>query len=623
MKVRAHPIRLPICGSFAARRFLCALIAFVGLVIAACSELENPEPRTFFAETAPPPIQEFRWSNGGLPQSLDPARASAAPETDIVRAIFEGLTETSSQELNATPAIAESWDIAADSRIWTFRLRADAKWSNGKSVTAGDFVRSWQRLADLGESAAHRNLLDNIARVLQRKNPGDREPTEADDFLRAQANTPSDTGHGSSSPDTVNGNSALRIDEADATAEVPVPARQGDQLAVTALDDRTLQVELVRPDKDFAKLVANPIFRPIYSSGGQFDRKPHDDDIVTNGPFRIREFGANGIVLERSESYWKRNSVRLERVRFVPKNKAEDALEAYRAGDLDAITNTEFAPLVQKLLAPYNDVRRTTHAALNFYEINFAKPPFSDRRVREAMALSIERERLTEGELEGTMQPAFSFLPFASPNSKISQDKVRARELLEEAGFAEGENFPVIRLVVNRNDTQHRVARAVAQMWKKNLNIDTEIVIKQTAEMAAVRDRMEFDVIRRGVVLPTPDEIVSLMAIFGSQKFPTDREELGIDQSIESNTAAVTAPVIPHAEANSDASVAGQPDMAPVAFIVSEEDALYEFYAIPLYFPTSFTLVKPYVSGFEMNSLDAPSLLNVAIDNSWQPKRTS
>ncbi|NJM53514.1 MAG: peptide ABC transporter substrate-binding protein, partial [Blastocatellia bacterium] len=85
-----------------------------------------------------------------LPKSFDPARASASPETDIVRALYDGLVDLDAKNLQAVPAIAEKWTSSEDHKIWTFELRQNAKWSNGEQITAEDFVRSWRRLTELG-----------------------------------------------------------------------------------------------------------------------------------------------------------------------------------------------------------------------------------------------------------------------------------------------------------------------------------------------------------------------------------------------------------------------------------------------------------------------------------------
>jgi oligopeptide transport system substrate-binding protein len=315
--------------------------------------------------------------------------------------------------------------------------------------------------------------------------------------------------------------------------------------------------------------------------------------------------------LERSQTYWNRDAIKLERVQFVAMENAEHALTAYKSGDIDAVTNADFEPLALKLLEPFEDFRRRTHAAVNFYEVNHEKPPFDDRRVREALAIAIERDRLTEGEMEGLTQPALAFLPFGTNSDvKIIQDKEKALALFEEAGFPGGKDFPVIRLVVNRNETQQRVARAVARMWKQNLNIETEIVVKDNAEFEQARNAGDFDLIRRGVVFPTADELMSILAIL---KPPQDPHEQGSTQPNEPGVEARD----PQADSRKplDRPVAESPDVT-----MSEANAVYELWAIPLYFPTSYSLVKPYVAGFEMNSLDAPSLGDVSIDADWQPK---
>ncbi len=171
----------------------------------------------------------------------------------------------------------------------------------------------------------------------------------------------------------------------------------------------------------------------------------------------------------------------IERVSFVPSENAEGALAAYRAGEVDAVTNADFKPLALKLLTPYDDFQRTTHSALNFYQFNSDKTQFKDVRVRKALAISIERERLTEDELDGASHPAMNFSPF-SEKLKLTQDVDQAQKLMSDAGFAEGKDFPAIQLVINRNDVQKRIARAVSKMWKKNLNIETEIIVKETED---------------------------------------------------------------------------------------------------------------------------------------------
>jgi oligopeptide transport system substrate-binding protein len=397
-------------------------------------------------------------------------------------------------------------------------------------------------------------------------------------------------------------------------------AEQG--IGVEAVDDHTLKVSLKNPDKQFPRLVANAIFRPVYGDGSAFHGEKLKADIVTNGAFRITSVGADGITLDRAENYWNSDAVTLERVKFVPKDSAEQALAAYRAGELDAVTNAHFEPLALKLLEPYDDFRRTTHSALNLYEFNIERPPFNDHRVREALAISIERERLTEGEMEGASRPALSLQPFEEPDQpRIVQDVEKAKKLLEDAGFPGGENFPAIKLMVNRNDAQQRIARSVLKMWKQNLNIDGELDVKETNELETAWKKRDFDIMRRGVVLPTSDETANMLAIFPEN--PADSktdvvlpgsEVLGIPQTGVSVPEELRPPA---GREDKQGKTEIKDDEGP---ILTDEAGMRKLYVIPLYFPTSYSLVKSYVLGFDINALDAPSLKDVRIDTNWQPK---
>ncbi len=602
-------------------RFFSLIVTVCAIFLSACSEIEKPQTQPFYSVSKPPAKQEFRWSNGKTPKSFDPARASAPPETDIVRALYEGLTDIDSRTLKEIPAVAEKWTSSDDLRVWTFHLRQDAIWSNGKSVTADDFVTSWKRLATLGEKAAHRELFQNIIGLRTQKNAPASEPT---DFFEAPSVNIENELHS----DQPNITPTLRSEEqitlplsANIASTTKTETKPGIvrfpplKFGVEAIDQTTLRVTLEMPDKDFPKLVANPIFRPVYGEGVEFETAhPPDSNFVTNGPFKMGNVDNDGIVLNRSETYWKKSAVNLQQVQFVPKDNAEDALAAYKKGEIDAVTNAEFAPLALKLLAPYDDFRQTTHSALNLYEFNTKNSPFNDQRIREALAISIDRERLTTGELEGSAQPGMSFLPLGDKkNARLLLNVDRAKKLVEGAGYFNGSGFPKIRLLINRNDTQQRVARAVAKMWKQNLNLDTEIIVKELSEIEAVRGSGEYDLVRRGVVLPTVDEIACMSAIFGAAEkvepltAPKESEKSGAQPNKPTSQKISPLPDEPTV-LNADKNV-----------IVTEDQAVFELTAIPLYFPMSYGLVKPFVKGFEINGLDAVSLRDVSIDGNWKP----
>jgi oligopeptide transport system substrate-binding protein len=572
-------------------------LLFISVLFSACDTLDKPVSSPYYAEVVTPPVKkEFRWSNGKLPRSFDPAMAAAPPESDIVRAIYEGLTLTDPKTLEAVPAVADKWYTPDNGLTWKFGIRKDAVWSNGKPVHADDFIRSWNRLLSLGEKAAHPELLRNFARV-KSGNQSKSEPKQ------------SPTPWNSDEPPPL-------ITKPTPTPEISVAEQaktKVELLDVTSDVDGVLTIKLLTPDPDLPKLLANPVFSPVFGDGSEFTAAEPENAIISNGAFRLSLISKDTVVLDKSQTYRNSAAIDIDTIRFVPTETAEDALEAYRTGRVDAVSNAEFEPVALKLLAPFQDFRKVTHGALNLYEFNTAKAPFSDRDVREALAISIERERLTEGEMEGSTRPALRLLPVGGkPVKELIQDVAHAKELLEGAGFPDGVGFPVIRLVVNRNDAQQRIAKAVAKMWKQNLGIETEIIVKEINEIAAVRQQGEYDIIRRGVVFPSSDAVSNMSAIFGPADGRPERSLQDFLPLTNSNSSA-RADKKPEAKDTSQSA----------AVIPSEAEALYDLKAIPLYFPASYSLVKPYVQGFEPNGLDVLSLKDIRIDYNWQPKRPS
>ena len=636
-----------------------SLCVFIGL-LAACGGLEKPKTEEFYSETKPPRSQEFRWTNGQTPKSFDPAKASAPPETDFARALYEGLTDTQQKTLKPIPAIATEWSSSEDKKVWTFKLRKNAKWSNEKSVTAEDFVRSWKRLSEMGDDVPHHELLKNIVGMRRKKTETEKNSTDVfTEAKPARPQTPrestkaegNDKLKGQKTPIENNDSKTNEKKPADKTvvkAEKPEKVEKlqtSRKLGVEAIGNFELKVSLIQPDKDFPKLVAHPVFRPVYANGEEFEKDARNTEIVTNGAFGVESVAEKGITLKRSETYWNKGKVKLEKVTFVPTKDADSALKAYRDGEVDAVTNAKFEPLALKLLTPYFDFRRVTHSALNLYEFNRQKEPFNDRRVREALALAIERERLTEDEMDGATKPAHTYLPFGENDrkGKFEHNKAKAQDLLEKAGFGEGEGFPTIRLVVNRNNVQQRIAKAVAKMWERDLNIKTEIILKEFDELETAKQDGDFDILRRGVVLPTADETANMLAIFKPVKLLKDKDgeskklaPSAIDNKRTLKSSETDSPSIPESTNPSEAPEATDADSLPSTgdvvaedlfidvgednYILTEEEALLEVPGIPLYFPTSYSLVKPYVRGFEMNTLDAPSLMEVEIDSNWQPE---
>jgi oligopeptide transport system substrate-binding protein len=526
---------------------ICALVLAICLAHTGC--FTSNEPSTYYGKVVPPRSQEFRWSNGGLPQTFDPAFAAAPPDTDAVRALFEGLTDYDPQTLAPVPAVATRWESSNDGRVWTFYLRDNALWSNGEKVTAEDFVRSWERTLKIGPLAPHTELLANIEGV---------------------------------------------------TPQVSAAHNFG----ARALNEHVLQVTLQRPDNSFPALVAHPVFRPVKVADADRTNRLESHELISNGAFLLSATEGDSVKLERAKTYWDGASVALDRVTFVNTTNAEDALTAYEAGELDAVTNAPFEPLALKLLTPFKDFHRSTFGALTYYGFNTSREPFDDVRVREALALAIDRERVSRDDLGGATEPAGKFLPEAMSGEKpvvekaelLEHDVNKARELLADAGYPDGDGFPVIRLLINRNEQQRIVAQSIAAMWRSTLHIETEITIRSWEDYEASIKAGDYDIVRRGIVMQTTNELINLRMLF------------------ERDTQALPlASPVPEGSARSTAS----PE--PSVMVETESQALKDLKAVPIYFASSYSLVKPYVSGFDSNVLDVPSLKKIRMDTNWTP----
>jgi ABC-type oligopeptide transport system substrate-binding subunit len=528
----------------------------------------------YYGNVVVPRTQQFHWSDGGLPQTFDPAFAAAPPDTDVVRAIFEGLTDYDPRSLTPVPAVATHWEPSDSGRTWTFYLREDARWSNGDLVTASDFVRSWRRTMRIGDLAPHTELLRNI------------EGARTESTAAAPAQT-------------------LKVPKSPKQRAAPKA-----NFGVEAVSDRVLRVRLQQPDMNFPALVAHPVFRPVKLKDDGATTKLTPEDLISNGAFALAKTESTRVLLERAVNYWNKDQIGLEQVSFVDEKDTESALAAYRSGQVDAVTNANFEALAVKLLTPYEDFRRNTYGALTYYTFNSSHAPFDDVRVREALAIGIDRDRISADEMGGATEPAKQFLPTTTVNPQepvvnksevLEKEYERARALLAEAGYPDGDGFPKVRLLINRNEQQRVVAQAVAAMWKSVLNIETEVVTRNWEEYEASIRAGDFDVARRGLVMQTTDELTNIRMLFPKNSEPTP----------PATASNVNAPPAQHSNT-----------LRFVPPPETEAQALKDLRAMPIYFASSYSLVKPYVSGFDANVLDAPSLKTVRIDTNWKQPPT-
>jgi len=398
--------------------------------------------------------------NNAEPESLDPHLTTGVIEYQILSALFEGLIREDGATLKPKPGVATSWEQNEEGTVYTFHLREDAKWSNGDPVTADDFVFSYRRMLspDLGAEYAYMLYVLKNGRLY---NQGLLENVE--------------------------------------------------DVGVKAVDAHTLEITLEQPSPYFLSMLNHHAFYPVHpatileegEAGDRTNPWARQETFVGNGPFTLEEWSmGERIFVKKSQTYWNRDNVRLEGIFFYPVDDEQTEERMFRSGLLHKTSRVPLPrlPYYQKEQPEvlYSYPYLTTY----YYLVNTTRKPFDDVRVRQALALSIQRELITEKILKGGEQPALWFTPPGTggfkPSQEFQEDLKKARDLLAEAGYPGGKGFPEFELMYNTSDTHRTIAQVVQQMWKRNLGISCELVNKEWQVYMVSRRGMTFDVARAG-----------------------------------------------------------------------------------------------------------------------------
>ncbi len=399
--------------------------------------------------------------NGAEPETLDPAIITGQPEGRIVNALFEGLTSYD-RTGKAVPGVAESWETSEDGSVYTFCLREDALWSDGRSVTAQDFVRSWERTLTPATGSAYNYQLYYV------KNAKPFAEGELTDFT---------------------------------------------QVGVEAIDDRTLRVELENPTPFFIELCAFPTLHPvpvdlIEKVGDDWVKPEH---LVSNGAYRLDSWRLNDrIRLRKSPTYWDADEVALETVDVLPINKANVAYNFYASGDADlAIDKGLMPPALLDELKQRDDFHSAPFLGTFFLRYNCVEGVFADGRVRRAFSLAVDKRRIVEKITRAGELPANTFVPpgiegYVSPDG-LGFDPDRARELLAEAGFPNGEGFPLVRYLYNESEQNQAIAIELQAMWRDTLGVNVNLNRQEWKVYLNSMTELDYDICRSSWVGDYPD----------------------------------------------------------------------------------------------------------------------
>jgi oligopeptide transport system substrate-binding protein len=381
-----------------------------------------------------------------------------------------------------------------------------------------------------------------------------------------------------------------------------------DQVGVKALDDYTLQVTLGNPTPYFLQLLDHYSLYPVHQATilqfGDADERgtrwTYEDNLVGNGPFQLSEWKINrSIAVQKNGYYWDVDNVRLNKIIFYPTDNVTTEERMFRAGQLH-ITSSIPADKIQTY-QDANDLslRIAPYLGTYFFRININTPHLSDKRVRRALGMAIDREKLTKNILKGGQIPAYAITPPGTvgyyADTDLTFDPSAARTLLAEAGYPDGANFPVTEILYNTNEGHRKVAVALQEMWKKNLNIDIRLLNQEWKVYLDSESAGEYEISRAGWIgdYVDPNNFLDLFLCGGGNNRTGwcneeyDRLILDVAPSMSSHKERLEV------------------------FQQAETMLLNEMPIIPIYTYTSVQLVDSSVKNFDANIMNAASYKDI------------
>lgn len=409
---------------------------------------------------------------GSQPETIDPALNSAVDGSNYMKHLFEGLTKHDWAGEGIVLGAAESYEISEDGLTWTFKIRDDAKWSDGQDLVAGDFVYAWQRLVDPETAAPYAGDMGGF-------------------ILNALAIV-----EGEKDPST---------------------------LGVAALDDKTLEVKLENPCAFFDEVMAFPTFFPvrqdvIEANGDAWAINP--ETYLCNGAFVLQSWTADEeIVMVPNQYYYDVDKIVPQKIVWKLINDPVAELAAVRSNEI--FFGTSFPQEEMNTMIAEGIYAKYPQVGTYYVNMNNAKAPFDDVNVRKAFALAVDPDYIASNVMLGSVIPAtnfvgpgfmdadgvsdFSAAEVVIDRSDYEANKEAARAALAEAGYPNGEGFPTLEYVTNPSGSHVVIAEALAYMWKDVLNVKVTVATQEWNVFLAIRRDGDYMLARNGWIADVSD----------------------------------------------------------------------------------------------------------------------
>ncbi|MGE7919743.1 peptide ABC transporter substrate-binding protein [Viridibacillus sp. NPDC093762] len=413
--------------------------------------------------------QEIVVNASSEPPAIDPAKATDTTSGWVLDHIFEGLY---TRDKDGKPVLGAAKDVKTsdDGKTYTFTLRDDAKWSDGSQVTAGDFEYAWKRVLNPETGSAFSFYLYYIK--------------GAEEYNKGKGKV--------------------------------------ENVGVTAVDDKTLEVQLNAPLGYFDSLLTLWTFYPVQQKLVESNDNWAADanTYISNGPFKMTEWKhESNVVIEKNNEYYDKDVVKLDKVTFKIVNEATTYYQMFKTGELDLISTLPSDVLATE--KDNEDYREVPYYGTYMYMFNVKKEPFTNEKVRKAFAMSIDRKALTENVTLGGETPAFAMVPEGAETPEGDFRKVggdyfeenakEAKKLLAEGMAEEGwSKLPEVTLLYNTAENHKKIAEAVQEMIDQNLGVKLKLSNQEWGTYLETTKQGNFQMARMGWIGIFVDPVVNL-----------------------------------------------------------------------------------------------------------------
>lgn len=546
---------------------LLTLVLAFGTVLAACGS-DNSNDSSQGDGSSTPTEQVLRINLSAEPPTFDPAQAQDSQTNTVLKTMYEGLVRMDS-EGKEIPGVAESWEISEDGLVYKFKLREDAKWSNGDAVTANDFVFAWKRVLDPATTPAP----PYSYQLFYIKNAEKFNSGEITDFS---------------------------------------------QVGVVAEDEHTLTVTLENPTPYFLGLTSFYTYYPVHQSVEGNDKwATNKDSMITNGAFTLTQWTTGQkIEVTKNEQYWDKDNIKLSKIDMSLTPSGATELSSYRSGELDYAgapngeIPTDQIPGVSKELP--EEFHSTGIASTYYYMFNTTAEPFQNAKIRKAFAMALNRQSIVDKVTLGGQIPAYGFVPpgikgesaqfreEVKDTEYFQENAEEAKKLLEEGMKEEGyTTLPKITLIYNSSEAHQKLAVAAANMWKTVLGVEVATQNQEWGVFLETRNNLNYQIARAGWSADYNDPMTFMDTwTTGNGNNDSGYANPEYDALIE--------------------KAAGEKDLAKrnEYFAQAEKILIQDDMVIaPLYYYTNVSLTKPYLKGVSLDFSGAIDFTRAYLEN--------